>query len=177
MIWRDVGSIYDVRLGRGRHPLRYRTRGTIVFEGGVEVSHRNVDVTIEGFDVATGKTTWSVALGADRSLVSGDARLPVAGTNQVVLQAPAGPIVLDVATGQTSAPAAGATFWCMSNQRYEFLPSYETDEGKDAIAVSVFSVRGEPRRVAALEAHPVASASAPRPAAANRPPTQRTTID
>jgi hypothetical protein len=130
VIWRDVGSFYEVRLGGGRHPLRYRARGTVVLEEGVDVSFRDVNVTIESFDLTRGKTTWSVPLGADRSFVGGEVRLPLSGANEVVLQAPVGPIVLDFATGQTSPPAAGATFWCASDQSYELFPSYQTDQGK-----------------------------------------------
>lgn len=130
VIWRDAGSFYEDRLDGGHHPLRYRARGTVVFEEGADTSFRDVDVTIESFDVTTGKTTWSVPLAADRSFVGGDVRLPLAGANEVVLQAPAGPIVLDFATGQTSPPAAGATFWCTSDQLYELLPGYQADQGK-----------------------------------------------
>jgi outer membrane protein assembly factor BamB len=128
VIWRDAGSA-DCRMPTGDQPVRCRRRGTVTVEqGGSNPSYRNLDVTIEGFDVRTGKTTWSVPMGDDGSLVAGDVRQPIAGPTQVVLTAPAGPLVLDFATGKVSAPGASATFWCMRDRSYEFEYGYR-DEG------------------------------------------------
>jgi hypothetical protein len=48
----------------------------------------------------------------------------LAGPTEVVVSQPAGPIVLDYATGATKPPRAGATFWCMSEVQYELAQGY-----------------------------------------------------
>jgi outer membrane protein assembly factor BamB len=128
--WRDDGSSLNFRLEIYDAPVRCRSRGTRVSDaGGASESFRGLDVTLEGFDLATGKTTWSVPLGGDTLLVGGDARPPIAGPTQAVLNAPAGPIVVDVATGQVTRPAAGATFWCGTDRDYQFSPGFVPPDG------------------------------------------------
>ena len=134
VIWRDDGSSFHCRLITGDHPVRCRWRGTVTSDAGVVTSFQDIDVTVEGFDVRTGKTTWSVPMGGERSLVGGDARPPIAGATEVVLQAPAGPVVLDFATGKVSPPGAGATFWCISDQRYEFSQGFRLPGGSVSYA-------------------------------------------
>jgi hypothetical protein len=46
-----------------------------------------------------------------------------------VLNAPAGPIVVDFATGQVTRPAADATFWCGSDRDYASSPAYVRLDG------------------------------------------------
>ncbi len=65
----------------------------------------------------TGATTWSLYLGAEGSVVAGDARPPVAGPNHVVSNTPHGPVVLGFASGQVSIPASDATFRCIMGFR------------------------------------------------------------
>ena len=125
VLWRDGSSSFHCHLVTGDQPVRCRWRGTVKADNDVITSFQDIDVTIEGFDVRTGRTTWAVPMGGETSLVAGDARPPIAGATQVVLEAPAGPIVLDFATGKVSPPLAGATFWCTSDQRYEFSQGYQ----------------------------------------------------
>jgi hypothetical protein len=61
VVWRDDGSTVNFRLVIGGVPVRCRWRGTRVRDvGGANESFQDLDVTLEGFDLATGKTTWSV---------------------------------------------------------------------------------------------------------------------
>jgi hypothetical protein len=128
VLWRDAGSYFRCHLGTD-HPIRCRSRGTVTAEQGVLVSAEGVDVTIEGFDVKTGRTTWSLPMGGDTSLIGGQAHPPIAGAGQVVLAAPSGPFVLDLATGRTRPPPAGATFWCMRDTPYELSQAYQLPGG------------------------------------------------
>ena len=125
VLWRDEGSFFHCYGVTGDLPVRCRWRGTVSTDEAVVTSFRDTDVTIEGFDVETGKTTWSVAVGGETSLIAGEAQPPIAGPSQVVLNAPTGPIVLDLTTGKVSPPGAGATFWCLSEQHYEFSQGYQ----------------------------------------------------
>src|SRR5262249_51522224 len=84
--------------------------GTTTFAG--------LDVTIEGFDVATGETTWSIPAGASEALVRSDATLMIAGPAQLVVPRPSGPMVLDYAAGHMTPATPGAAYWCMLPTEY-----------------------------------------------------------
>lgn len=92
-------------------------------------SIEGLDVTVEGFEPRTGKTTWLIPMGPANALIDHDVPRRIAGTSQVVLTGPNGPILLDYATGSVTTPPAGASYWCMTDVRYESLPAY-TWEGK-----------------------------------------------
>ena len=122
VLWRDSGSNFHCHLDTDDHPVRCRERGMVLFQDSGD-STRDFDVTVEGFDPATGKTTWSVPLGAAKAL-SYSSRPAIAGVAQVILDGPTGPVMLDYATGHVEPPEPGATFWCMAPMRYELSPPY-----------------------------------------------------
>lgn len=124
MRWRDLGSSFQCRLGDGEYPVRCRERGIATSQQGQPTSFERLDVTIEGFDPATGATTWSVPMGPAASLADSKANLPIAGPTQVVVNRAGGPIVLDYATGAVTPARAGATFWCKADTRYELARGY-----------------------------------------------------
>jgi hypothetical protein len=124
VLWRDVGSNFHDSLGDQRIPVRYRASGLLVFVDG-RPTVRDFHVTVEGFDVTTGGTTWSVPMGAARGLQPGQ-RAAVAGPHQILLDGPAGPVVLDYATGQVEPPAPGATFWCRTRVWFDLSPPFRT---------------------------------------------------
>jgi hypothetical protein len=146
VLWRDPGSFFKCRLGYMEYPVRCRSRGTAMFEGGVVTSFDGLDVTIEGFDVMTGKTTWSVPLGAATMLYDAPAQTPIASESRVVLPSPRGPIVLDLATGGVEPARPGATFWCMKGTLYESEPPIRSRKG------SIFFIRPGGRHAAICDA-------------------------
>jgi outer membrane protein assembly factor BamB len=129
VLWRDPGSSFQCHLGYEHFPVRCRRHGIASYKADTEPSFEGLDITIEGFDPATGQTTWSVPIGAAISLVGGSPAPAIAGPTQVVLEGPKGPVVLDYATGDVRPPAPGATFWCMTETRYELSRPYRGHQG------------------------------------------------
>jgi hypothetical protein len=129
VLWSDRGSSFDCNLGEGEYPVRCRARGLTSFQAGTSTSVEGLDVTVEGFNPTTGQTTWSVPVGAAKGLAGGDACPSIAGATQVVLNGPAGPVVLDYASGDARAPTPDATFWCMTSVHYEFPQPYRVRNG------------------------------------------------
>jgi hypothetical protein len=128
--WRDPGTHVQCRLGDRDHPVRCREHGIVSSELGRSRTFEGLDITVEGFDITTGATTWSVPLGPATNLADYQAPLPLAGPTEVIVSQPAGPIVLDYATGTTKPPRAGATFWCSSSVRYELAQGFTARDGK-----------------------------------------------
>jgi outer membrane protein assembly factor BamB len=128
--WRDLGSTFHCRLGKAEHPVRCRKRGTATIESRDAHTFDGLDITVEGFDPATGATTWSVPLGPATNLADYQGPLPVAGPTAVVVSEPTGPVMLDYATGTTKPPRADATFWCMSTVWYDLAQAVTTRDGE-----------------------------------------------
>jgi hypothetical protein len=133
VLWRDSGSTLYCPLGFGlekkQYPLRCRAHGTATFHRDDRVTFEGLDVTVEGFDVLTGATTWSVRVGAVEGLAGGSDVPAIAGSTEVALQGPEGPMVLDYAAGRATTPPPDATFWCMTFAEYEFWQSYKRRDG------------------------------------------------
>jgi outer membrane protein assembly factor BamB len=122
VLWRDRGSRFFVPTARTEEeapPVRLRARGRATFATGAQLSVEDLDVAVEGFDVATGRTTWTAKLGHAASLIGGDVAPPAAGPQNIVVVRPEGPVLLDLATGAVAPPPAGATYWCRTLRRYE----------------------------------------------------------
>lgn len=100
-------------------------------EPGHPASFDGVDVTVEGFDPATGVTTWSVPMGPAVNLVDWTLSIPIAGPTEAVVDRLTGPIVLDYATGNVKPARDGATFWCMAAAQYELALAYMTPDSKE----------------------------------------------
>jgi outer membrane protein assembly factor BamB len=128
VLWRDRGSAFHCHMANINYPVRCRESGVAISSPDAPVSYKGLQVTVEGFDVATGMTTWSVPMGATMALTSARER-PIAGATQVIVDAPAGPVVLDYATGKTHAPIPGATYWCMTSNNYTLAYPYQTEDG------------------------------------------------
>ncbi|HET9655434.1 MAG TPA: PQQ-binding-like beta-propeller repeat protein [Kineosporiaceae bacterium] len=143
VLWREVGTwstcLTALRWasdpGQAQLPVRCRYRGTQVARyvparGRVVTTYQGLDVTVEGFDLATGRTTWSLPVGADHGFLGeGDAPTRVGPTTALV-QTSAGPVVLDLARGSRS-PAAPAAYWCPRYRNFQHYYSYRID-GSDA---------------------------------------------
>jgi len=122
VLWRDVGSGFHCNLDHGV-PVRCRASGLLVYVDGL-ATVRDFQATLEGFDITTGRTTWSAPMGAAKSLQPFE-RPAIAGPHEVVIDGPAGPVVLDYTTGHIEPPVPGATFWCRTVVRFELSPPVE----------------------------------------------------
>lgn len=129
VLWRDLGSDFSCNFGNCDLPVRCRRHGIATSKRDRPTSYEGLTVTIEGFNPATGQTTWSIALGADERLVSGEKHPPIAGPTHIIVTASTGPVVLDYLTGQVWPVARGATFWCMTPATYEFERPRRLNDG------------------------------------------------
>ncbi|HJV09072.1 MAG TPA: hypothetical protein VJ653_05300, partial [Acidimicrobiales bacterium] len=111
-------------------PVRCRFRGTGRYERATGLAtFEGLDVTVEGFDVATGTTTWSVPLGPATVFME-DSRRPTAVTDvEVLVQGATGPVIIDVSNGATRQPALGETFWCGTNHFFEYREGKKLRDG------------------------------------------------
>ena len=130
VLWKDVGSNLQCDLGRdtGEHPVRCRIRGSSVRpqRSGGATSYEGLQIGVEGFDVQTGRTTWSLSLGPSKDLHDAGSPPPIAGATRTLVEADDGPVILDYASGKIEKPAPGATFFCRTRAAYELaapLPS------------------------------------------------------
>jgi len=57
VLWRDRGSSLDCRFDPAGYPVRCRMRGHMLSEPRTDPMFEDLDVTVEGFDLATCKTT------------------------------------------------------------------------------------------------------------------------
>lgn len=135
VLWRDQGSDLwcsgRVAVPADRDdpnspliPVRCRVKGVATYREGTAPSYTGLDVIIEGFDVTTGKTTWSVPVQDAKDVAGAGERPAVAGPTQVVIQAGSGPLVVDVATGAHHAAPADAVFWCLKFGQFEYREPY-----------------------------------------------------
>lgn len=127
VLWRDTGSVFGC-LEHERHlPVRCRQRGTARFDARVRIE--GLDVTVEGFEPATGKTTWSVALGAEDLTVDPAASRTIAGDTKIVVHRSGEPLVLDYANGTLTRAGGETTYWCLTSTRYYMAPPYLSSSG------------------------------------------------
>lgn len=142
-VWRDAGTMYAcnqplpcpgglrmAELGLAyRAPtagLRLRATGTATATQSSPIVQLSPDakVTVEGFELATGKTMWSYNAEADGPLLSQTP--PLIGPSLAILPAPAGgTVALNLATGAHSPVPSGAVAWCQSVITYTTKVAYQ----------------------------------------------------
>ena len=139
LAWRADGTSYlcdgtiEVQRGPGdgegeRWPVRCRYQGTRRYDRATgTTTYQGLDVTLEGFDVQSGRTTWAVPLGAADKFV--DAPVPHVSTSEVLTWAAAGPVIVDLATGHTRAPGPGETFWCKTEAWFTYRERFTISTG------------------------------------------------
>lgn len=111
-------------------PVRCRSRGTARYDRVTEAAtFEGLDVTVEGFDLASGDTTWSVPLGAATAFMDGYTRAAVVSEVEVLVQGAAGPMIIDLSTGTTRVAAAGEAFWCARDVTFEFREAKQFADG------------------------------------------------
>lgn len=100
--------------------IRILETGTLSgsMSGGTPKVSRDASATIQGFDPATGKTTWSFKAGRNAFLLADKGSAPEVGPTTVVLKKPAGYVALDLRTGKTRGLAATSSAWCLRTMLY-----------------------------------------------------------
>lgn len=100
------------------HPLRCRWTGQAVSEAG-EVRLEG-EVTVEGFDPATGAATWSWDAGAVLGMFLHDESVRQVDDTIYLVTTESGVVVLDVATGERQpAPDPSPPGWCSERVSHE----------------------------------------------------------
>jgi PQQ-like domain len=110
--------------------LRLRETGMATFEGSsAPTLSQGAKIMIEGFDLATGHTLWSVDAGADVDLAQATA-LPQVAQEVVILPDTTGaPKRLNLVTGVQSAIPTGTVAFCQASTTYTG-PGYPDAQGQ-----------------------------------------------
>jgi hypothetical protein len=94
------------------HPMRCSYKGSIVTRNGDD-DYKNLEVTVEGFNVVTGKATWTWKAGDVPALYDGGPGVTRVGTAQYAVKTAQGTTILDADEGPVgTAPAGGLDGWC-----------------------------------------------------------------
>jgi hypothetical protein len=120
--------------------LRLRVTGTVTttVSGTTPKLSPGGDVTIEGFDLATGKTLWSYDAGADGALLLGG--LPVLGSEVVAVTIPSGgTVALNLATGEYKPISPESAAWCGEGTDFKTQVGYPSPQGGKRYDRSGFS--------------------------------------
>jgi hypothetical protein len=145
-VWRDPGSFYMCSIlpcpggnqtssGTTAYQpptlgLRLRETGTVsAAQGSPAKVSPGATVTVEGFDLATGRTVWSFNAGGDLSLIQ-QSPPPQVGAETVILPGAGGALeALDLATGARQPVSAGSLAWCQAETTYTANTSNQAANG------------------------------------------------
>ena len=121
--------------------VRLRGAGRVHFVIATETPTFSPDakITLEGFDLGTGRTTWSFNLGQNLALVENGSP-PQTGAESIAIAGPGGGLTgLDLATGARTALSPTAVAWCQAETTYTLKASVaapgakpERHQGEDA---------------------------------------------
>lgn len=138
--WQDPGTVYMCRElpcpgqsiagGTPTLGLRLRVTGTATTTRSDTTPQLSPggDVTIEGFDLATGKTLWSYDAGADGALMLGG--LPVLSSEVVAVTIPGGgTVALNLVTGEYKPISPDSAAWCGVGPDFKTQVGYPNGQG------------------------------------------------
>ena len=148
--WQDPGTVYMCRelpcpgqsIGGGTPTLGLRLRVTGTATTNLSDTTPRLspggDVTIEGFDLATGKTLWSYDAGADGALMLGG--LPVLSSEVVAVTIPGGgTVALNLVTGEYKPISPDSAAWCGVGPDFKTQVGYRNVQGGKSYERSGFS--------------------------------------
>jgi PQQ-like domain len=122
--WRLYGL--GMKVGDRAPWIRCKVTGNVEVANFNRVSWKYTDVVMEGFDPATGSTTWTADLGAASALDDPSKLLARKGPTTFVVARDDGTLLaVDVGTGATTTPDASLPAWCSSSNEYHYT-DYET---------------------------------------------------
>lgn len=111
-------------------PVRCRMRGILHYDGATEAfTHDGLDVTVEGFDVGTGATTWSVPLGAASTFMDEHTKAIGVSETEALVQRSTSPVIIDLSNGATRPPAQGESFWCGKDTYFQYREAKQFRDG------------------------------------------------
>jgi len=113
-------------------PVRCRATGRIIAHAHTAATVDALTMALEGFEPATGKTTWAVDLGAvDVQNEPFSPQVPaLAGRARVTVISGGGPLVVDLVTGANRRPDAGEAFWCRDRAFFEYKEPFAYGDGR-----------------------------------------------
>ena len=113
-----------------RWPVRCRLRGVLHFDRTTQASsYDGLDVTVEGFDVNTGTTTWSVPLGAATTFMEEHRMAIAVSETEALVQGATGPVIINVSNGATRRPAPAEVFWCGKDMFFQYREAKYLSDG------------------------------------------------
>jgi hypothetical protein len=92
------------------HPVICDISGIV--NGNASHPYAGVTMKIEGFDLSSGKVTWSRSVGDPAAIIGGN--IPFIDGSHIVIKTSSSYSVLDLATGSL-APVRNQVFWCTSS--------------------------------------------------------------
>lgn len=126
VLWRERGTMQSclggtIRVEDELPRMRCRPTGTISYggDGTRDNSVQDAGLTMEGFDPATGETTWSLEVPEDAAaeILLGEATRPVSDGATVVIPTADGPQLVEIATGETAEVEEADVFACRTAAR------------------------------------------------------------
>ena len=121
---------HDVAGGTEVWPVRCRMRGILHYDRATQVAtYDGLDVTIEGFDISTGATTWAVPLGAAEVFMQDERRVTAVSDREVLVQGAGGPLIVDLSSGASRPAALADTFWCAKGAWFHYREAKQFADG------------------------------------------------
>jgi outer membrane protein assembly factor BamB len=130
VVWRNRGTTYICNYLPCAESVgvRLRSYGTMFISltgGSLPVASPKSTVSVEGFDLATGRTRWSFDAGHDPGLSSQTLLPPVAGKSAILVHDRAGRLIrLDLRDGSHRRAASSSVGWCRSPLSYREEVAY-----------------------------------------------------
>lgn len=144
VLWRRPGTVVNcfamhVVVTEGEHrvlaPVLCSYQGPITVTKDSDGGGGDVDVSVEGFDRATGRVTWAWQVGRTRDLwphAQWDRAPAVLGPTRFMVGSGARARELNVVTGTAQPARAGTVAVCRSRRQFEYIEQYWYGDGRES---------------------------------------------